>query len=143
MAARKLRAGRIAPAESAAPFAPELSPGEESQARVRAPTGKLLDERWGQLAFWLIFIGFNVTFFPMHIAGLLGMPRRVYTYQSDLGWDWVNMISTIGVYVSALGFAAFIANMLISLRNGAPAGDNPWGANTLEWEAASDRGRVT
>ena len=84
-----------------------------------------------------MFIGFNLTFFPMHIAGLLGMPRRVYTYQPGLGWDWLNLLETIGAYILAAGILVFIWNWFASLRGGQLAGDNPWGANTLEWATTS------
>jgi cytochrome c oxidase subunit I+III len=93
----------------------------------------MLNERLGQLNFWLLFAGFNVTFFPMHLAGLWGMPRRVYTYQAGLGWDLVNMISTAGAFLIALSVLAFLANLAWSLRSGAEPGDNPWRADSLEW----------
>jgi cytochrome c oxidase subunit I+III len=100
-------------------------------------TGKLLDERLGKVAFWLSFVGLNVTFFPMHFVGLLGMPRRVYTYEPYLGWDIYNLISTVGSFILALGVLVFVANVFISLRNGKPAGNNPWGADSLEWATTS------
>lgn len=100
-------------------------------------TGRMLNERMGQWNFWLTFIGFNVTFFPMHISGLLGMPRRVYTYLPGLGWDLPNLISTIGAYILAVGILLFVLNIYTSLRNGRRAGDNPWGAGTLEWATTS------
>ncbi|HXW00917.1 MAG TPA: cytochrome c oxidase subunit I, partial [Anaerolineae bacterium] len=100
-------------------------------------SGKLLNERLGRWNFWLMFIGFNVTFFPMHIVGLLGMPRRVYTYQAGFGWDIYNLISTIGAFILALGILLFVWNFFWSLQNGQPAGNNPWGADTLEWSTAS------
>ncbi|HET6830785.1 MAG TPA: cytochrome c oxidase subunit I [Solirubrobacterales bacterium] len=100
-------------------------------------SGKLLDERLGKTSFWLIFIGFNVTFFPMHISGLLGMPRRVYTYDGDLGWDSYNLLSTIGAFVLALGVLAIVANVIWSIYRGRPAGPDPWEANTLEWATPS------
>jgi len=100
-------------------------------------TGRMLDERAGVTSFWTIFVGFNLTFFPMHIAGLLGMPRRVYTYPSGLGWSTLNLLSTIGSYVLALGILIVVANVLWSLRWGTEAGDDPWGANTLEWATTS------
>ena len=100
-------------------------------------TGRLMNERMGQWNFWLTFIGFNVTFFPMHFSGLLGMPRRVYTYLPGLGWDLPNLISTIGAYILAVGVLLFVLNVYNSLRNGARATDNPWGAGTLEWATAS------
>jgi cytochrome c oxidase subunit I len=100
-------------------------------------TGRLMDERIGKWNFWLMFIGFNVGFFPMHIAGLLGMPRRVYTYYEGMGLDTLNMIETIGAYVFAVGVLVFIINVLRSARRGAPAGANPWNASTLEWATPS------
>lgn len=100
-------------------------------------TGRLLSERLGQLSFWLTFIGFNVTFFPMHIQGLLGMPRRVYTYQDGLGWSSLNLLETVGAFVLGLGILVFILDFWQSLRGGARAGPNPWGAGTLEWATPS------
>ncbi|MFL5801231.1 MAG: cytochrome c oxidase subunit I [Roseiflexaceae bacterium] len=99
--------------------------------------GRLLDERLGRLNFWLLFVGFNIAFFPMHISGLLGMPRRVYTYPAGLGWEIFNLISTIGAFIVALGVLVFVVNFIWSLRHGAMAGDNPWGADTLEWATSS------
>jgi cytochrome c oxidase subunit I+III len=100
-------------------------------------TGRLLDERLGKIAFWLIFGGMNLTFFPQHILGFLGMPRRVYTFQSGLGWDFYNLLSTLGAYATAAGFLVYSANMAINWSRGRPAGDNPWDAPTLEWATAS------
>jgi cytochrome c oxidase subunit 1/cytochrome c oxidase subunit I+III len=100
-------------------------------------TGRLLDERLGQISFWLIFVGFNLTFFPMHISGLLGMPRRVYTYPHGMGWDAYNLLATIGSFVLALGILAVAVNVLWSRRFGVPAGPDPWGGNTLEWSTSS------
>ena len=100
-------------------------------------TGRLMNERLGRWNFWTMFIGFNLGFFPMHISGLLGMPRRVYTYADGMGWDWLNLITTIGSYVFALGVLLFLINVWKSYRRGAPAGDNPWDAPTLEWATTS------
>ncbi|HEV7265298.1 MAG TPA: cytochrome c oxidase subunit I [Falsiroseomonas sp.] len=100
-------------------------------------TGRLMSERVGYWSFALAFIGFNVTFFPMHQLGLQGMPRRVYTYVEEMGWGDLNMLATIGAFILAAGFAATLANALWSLRHGERAGDDPWGADTLEWSAAS------
>ncbi|HEY4212597.1 MAG TPA: cytochrome c oxidase subunit I [Steroidobacteraceae bacterium] len=100
-------------------------------------TGRMLDERLGRWNFWLTFIGFNLAFLPMHLTGLLGMPRRVYTYNSDMGWDTLNLITTIGSFVLALGILLFVVNVLKSLRAGAPATANPWDAPTLEWSVPS------
>jgi cytochrome c oxidase subunit I+III len=96
-------------------------------------TGRLFDERLGQWGFWLSFIGFNLTFFPQHIAGLLGMPRRVYTYDAAWGLTPYNLASTIGAAVMAAGILLFLVNLFYSLRAGRPAGRNPWDAGTLEW----------
>ncbi|MCE7984980.1 MAG: cytochrome c oxidase subunit I [Caldilinea sp. CFX5] len=100
-------------------------------------TGRLLSERLGQWEFWLTFIGFNITFFPMHLTGFWGMPRRVYTFLPGLGWEWLNMLSTIGAFVLASGFVLFVINFLVTLRSGEAASDNPWGAGTLEWATSS------
>jgi cytochrome c oxidase subunit I len=100
-------------------------------------TGRMMDERLGRWNFWTMFIGFNVGFFPMHISGLLGMPRRVYTYADGMGWDWLNLITTAGSYLFAIGVLMFLFNVVKSYRNGAPAGDNPWDAPTLEWATSS------
>lgn len=99
--------------------------------------GRMLDERLGKINFWLFFIGFNLTFFPMHILGLIGMPRRVYTYLPGLGWDGLNLLSTIGAFIIALSVVVLIANVIQSLRKGEKAGDNPWDGSSLEWATAS------
>jgi cytochrome c oxidase subunit I len=100
-------------------------------------TGRLLDERLGRWNFWTMFIGFNLAFLPMHVTGLLGMPRRVYTYGPGMGWDTLNLVTTIGSFVLALGVLLLIINVLKSLRLGAPAGANPWDAPSLEWSVPS------
>ena len=100
-------------------------------------TGRLPSEAAGKTAFWLMFIGFNITFFPQHWLGLQGMARRVYTYQAHLGWDTANLISTVGAFVLAAGFAVFIANLVWSWRRGTPSGNDPWGADSLEWATSS------
>jgi cytochrome c oxidase subunit 1 len=100
-------------------------------------TGRMLSERLGRWNFWLFFIGFNVTFFPMHILGLEGMPRRIYTYPAEMGWGGMNMTASIGAAVIAFSVLLFIINVARSYRGGQPAGDNPWGAGTLEWSMAS------
>jgi cytochrome c oxidase subunit 1 len=100
-------------------------------------TGRMLDEKLGKWNFWLFFVGFNVTFFPMHYLGLIGMPRRVYTYAPGLGWDLWNLIATIGAYTIGISVLLFIVNVVRSLRSGAAAGDNPWHAPTLEWATSS------
>jgi cytochrome c oxidase subunit I len=100
-------------------------------------TGRLMGERLGRWNFWIMFIGFNMAFFPMHISGLLGMPRRVYTYPSGYGWDTLNYVTSIGAFLFAFGVLLFLINFLRSLRHGKPAGDNPWDAFTLEWATTS------
>jgi cytochrome c oxidase subunit 1/cytochrome c oxidase subunit I+III len=100
-------------------------------------TGKLLDDRLGKWNFWLTIIGFHVAFFPMHISGLRGMPRRVYTYHAGLGWDELNLVSTIGALIIGVGVLLLLYNVFNTLRRGRPAGDNPWGAGTLEWATTS------
>jgi cytochrome c oxidase subunit I len=100
-------------------------------------TGRLLSERLGKWHFWLTFIGANLTFFPMHIVGLMGMPRRVYTYPDLPGWALLNLLVTIGAFVTLAGVLVFLWNVAVSLRPGEPAGDNPWNAWTLEWAATS------
>jgi cytochrome c oxidase subunit I+III len=99
--------------------------------------GKKLDERLGSWNFWLLFVGVNLAFWPMHHVGLMGMPRRVYTYSAGLGWDLYNLISTIGVFVIVPGIGVFVWNVIRSYRKGEEAGPNPWGADTLEWALPS------
>jgi heme/copper-type cytochrome/quinol oxidase subunit 1 len=100
-------------------------------------TGKLMSERLGRWNFWTMFVGFNLGFFPMHISGLLGMPRRIYTYNEGMGWDWVNLVTTAGSFLFGVGVLIFIYNVCISRKQGAPAGANPWDAPTLEWATSS------
>jgi cytochrome c oxidase subunit I len=100
-------------------------------------TGRLLNEPLGKWSFWLMFIGFNVTFFVMHALGLSGMPRRIYTYQPGLGWSLYNMISTIGSFILGFGVLLTIINVVRSLKKGAIAGPDPWKGNTLEWFTTS------
>jgi cytochrome c oxidase subunit I len=100
-------------------------------------TGKLLDERLGQLNFWLFLIGVNLTFFPMHLLGLMGMPRRIYTYPSGLGWNTDNLLATIGAFTIASGVLVFLFNFILSLRSGKASGGDPWDAFTLEWDTTS------
>jgi cytochrome c oxidase subunit I+III len=97
----------------------------------------MLSERLGRWNVVLMFVGFNLTFFPMHQLGLEGMPRRVYTYLSELGWGPLNLLATIGAVLMTAAVALFLINVVRSLRVGAPSGDNPWGADTLEWAIAS------
>ena len=99
--------------------------------------GRILDERLGKLQFWLVFVGFNVTFFPQHMLGLLGMPRRVYTYQAHGLWEIYNMTSTIGSFVLAVGMLVFMVNVVKTTRTGPRAGNDPWLADTLEWYTTS------
>ncbi|HEY1611326.1 MAG TPA: cytochrome c oxidase subunit I [Paraburkholderia sp.] len=100
-------------------------------------TGRMMNERFGKWIFWVVLIGFNVGFFPMHISGLLGMPRRVYTYPPNMGWDTTNLITSIGAFVFAIGIGMFIVNALVSMRRGERASANPWGAAGLEWTTSS------
>jgi cytochrome c oxidase subunit I+III len=100
-------------------------------------TGRMLSERLGQWHFWLAFLGFNGAFFPMHVLGLLGMPRRVYTYPAGLGWDGINLFVSLSATVLASSFLLLAVNIVLSLRRGASAGDNPWDAPTLEWATSS------
>ena len=99
--------------------------------------GRMLNEKLGKIHFWLTFIGMNLTFFPMHFSGMLGMPRRVYTYDSGQGWELFNALSTYGAYLLALATLFFIYNFFKSKKSGRPAGPNPWGAGTLEWTIPS------
>jgi cytochrome c oxidase subunit I+III len=100
-------------------------------------TGRMLSERAGQWNFWLLFIGFNPTFFPMHQLGLVGMPRRIYTYPLEMGWGTLNLLASVGAGIIALSMLVFIGNVLWSRRHGPIAGDNPWQAGTLEWATSS------
>ncbi|MGW0435624.1 cytochrome c oxidase subunit I [Micromonospora sp. NPDC003197] len=100
-------------------------------------TGRMFNERLARWAFWLIFIGMNVTFFPMHLSGLFGMPRRVYTYPEGLGWDPWNLLATVGAYVLAVGLLLVLVGVVHALRRGQPAPDDPWGGDTLEWATSS------
>jgi len=100
-------------------------------------TGRMMSERLGQWNFALAFIGFNITFFPMHILGLAGMPRRIYTYPEASGWGGLNMLSSVGAVIFVLSFVLFLWNVIASLRQGRLAGDNPWEAPTLEWATSS------
>ena len=100
-------------------------------------TGRMLSEGLGKLNFWLLFIGMNVTFFPQHFVGMNGMPRRIYTYSSDMGWGDLNMLSTVGYFVIFLGVLSFMLNVVRSFRNGRNAGHDPWDAPGLEWSISS------
>src|SRR5271168_1146945 len=100
-------------------------------------TGRMLSERLGKWHFWLFLIGFHLTFDVMHIPGILGMPRRIYTYEPGRGWDTLNFIITIGAFIQALAILVFLANLVISYFKGARAGNDPWDAWTLEWSISS------
>jgi heme/copper-type cytochrome/quinol oxidase subunit 3 len=100
-------------------------------------TGRMYDERLGRLHFWLMAIGMNLTFFPMHFLGLMGMPRRIYTYAPDLGWDFWNLVCTAGAVLTGVAMVPFLVNLARSLRTGPPAGADPWDARTLEWAIPS------
>ncbi|HUE60090.1 MAG TPA: cytochrome c oxidase subunit I [Acidimicrobiales bacterium] len=100
-------------------------------------TGRKLDERLGVLSFVLLYIGFNLAFFPQHDLGLRGMPRRIETYDSHLGWNFLNLLSSIGAYIAGLGVAVSVVNFFVSFRKGELAGDNPWDGQTLEWACSS------
>ena len=100
-------------------------------------TGRMLDERLGKLNFWTMFIGFNLAFLPMHVTGLLGMPRRVYTYGAYGGWGPLNLITSIGSFLFAFGLLLLLVNVLKSRKSGDPAGANPWDAYSLEWAVPS------
>jgi cytochrome c oxidase subunit 1 len=100
-------------------------------------TGRLMSERLGKISFWTMFLGFQLTFFPMHIAGLMGMPRRIYTYPAGMGLELPNLLSSIGSAVVAAAVLSFVVNMLVSLRNGAAAGSDPWHSASFEWATSS------
>jgi cytochrome c oxidase subunit 1 len=100
-------------------------------------TGRMMSERCGRWVVALVFVGFNLAFFPMHLLGLAGMPRRVYTYQPEMGWGGVNLFVSLSALVLAAGFILFFVDAVRSTRHGRPAGDNPWNAPTLEWATTS------
>ncbi len=100
-------------------------------------SGKMYSEREGKLHFWLMMIGQNVTFFPMHFVGLDGMPRRIYTYAEGMGWDLWNAVATAGVFILIAGFLVMINNLGRHWRNGPTATNDPWDARTLEWSISS------
>lgn len=99
--------------------------------------GKMLNEPLGKVNFWLLVIGFNLTFFPMHFLGFVGQPRRTYTYPEGMGWDSLNMLATIGAFIIALGVLVFLVNIVYSHRRNGPASADPWDARTLEWMTSS------
>jgi cytochrome c oxidase subunit I+III len=98
-------------------------------------SGRMLSERAGRWVFGLMFVGFNAAFLPMHLTGLLGMPRRVYTYPADLGWNELNLISSAFAFVLAAGVLLFVFDFIRHWRHGSKSGDNPWNAPSLEWLA--------
>jgi cytochrome c oxidase subunit 1/cytochrome c oxidase subunit I+III len=100
-------------------------------------TGRMLSERIGKVSFWTMFVGFNLAFFPMHILGFLGMPRRIYTYKAGLGWEGLNLVSTIGGFLFGFGTLLTLIAIIKARINGAPAGNNPWDADSLEWATTS------
>jgi cytochrome c oxidase subunit I+III len=100
-------------------------------------TGRMMSERMGRWNFWLAFVGFNVAFFPMHILGLQGMPRRVYTYLPEMGWGPLNLLATAGALVLFISFVLLLVNAIRSAAVGELAGADPWEAGTLEWATES------
>jgi cytochrome c oxidase subunit 1 len=100
-------------------------------------TGRMLDETFGQIHFWLMMIGFNLTFAPMHILGMDGMPRRIYTYPTGMGWDLWNLVATIGAFTIGASVLVFVYNAMSSIRYGKRAGADPWDGRTLEWTIPS------
>jgi cytochrome c oxidase subunit 1 len=100
-------------------------------------TGRLMNERLGKINFWTLFVGFNATFGPMHFLGLWGMPRRIDTYAGGFGWDALNLIISVSSFIIALSVLLLVINLVISLRRGQLAGDDPWDARTLEWMTSS------
>lgn len=100
-------------------------------------TGRMMSETLGKWSFWVMFIGFNVGFFPMHILGLMGMPRRIYTYPAGLGFSSTNMLVTVGAFTLGFGILLSLINLFVSLRSGALAGKNPWNSDGLEWDIDS------
>jgi cytochrome c oxidase subunit 1 len=100
-------------------------------------TGRQMNEDIGKLAFWLLFVGFNLTFFPMHILGLEGMPRRVYTYPASMGWGRMNLLASMGAAVMAISLLVYLINVVLALRSETVAGDNPWGVATLDGATSS------
>jgi cytochrome c oxidase subunit I len=100
-------------------------------------TGRMMDETLGKWSFWVTFLGFNVSFFPMHLLGVFGMPRRIYTYAAGMGWESLNMTATVGAFILGVGLLLSMINFFYSLRHGRLAGKNPWNADGLEWETLS------
>ena len=100
-------------------------------------TGRLLGEGLGKIHFWLMFVGMNMVFFPMHLLGLSGMPRRIYTYSADQGWSFWNMFETIGAFIILVSFIIFVINLVKTLRQPATHPADPWDGFTLEWKTSS------
>ncbi|MCS6911398.1 MAG: cbb3-type cytochrome c oxidase subunit I, partial [Anaerolineales bacterium] len=100
-------------------------------------TGFLLNRRLALWTFWIMLLGMNLTFFPQHFAGIEGMPRRIYTYAANQGWEIWNLLSTLGAFTIAIGVLLFIINFFYSAAKNVPAGDNPWEGATLEWATTS------
>ncbi|PZS06794.1 MAG: cytochrome ubiquinol oxidase subunit I, partial [Solirubrobacterales bacterium] len=100
-------------------------------------TGRMYHEATGKASFWLTFLGTFVTFFPMHFLGILGMPRRIYTYAPGLGWTFLNFLESIGSYLLTAGLLLIVANLVVSMFKGERASDDPWGGDTLEWATSS------
>ena len=100
-------------------------------------TGKLLNDKLGKINFWLVVVGFNIAFFPMHLLGFQGMPRRIYTYLEEMSWGPLNMVSSVGAFILAFGFLIFFINVIWTIKKGEKASNNPWDADTLEWLADS------
>jgi cytochrome c oxidase subunit 1 len=100
-------------------------------------TGRMLSERLGKISFWLLLAGFNLAFFPQHILGLMGMPRRVYTYPVEMQWGPLNLLSSAGAMIMFVALVVYLANIVVSRRRGAVATDNPWAASSLEWATSS------
>ena len=95
--------------------------------------GRTVNETWGKVGFWIVFTGFNTTFFPMHFLGLNGMPRRTFTYDANMGWNQANMVSTIGAFLLGIGLLVYLINLIYAYRKGPASGRDPWDARTLEW----------
>jgi cytochrome c oxidase subunit 1 len=100
-------------------------------------TGRMLSERLARWQFWLLYLGFLLTFGPMHVSGVLGMPRRIFTYQPDRAWEVWTQMATVGAFIQAPSYLIFVYNIIASLWKGKPAGDDPWDAWTLEWSTTS------
>jgi cytochrome c oxidase subunit 1 len=99
--------------------------------------GRFMNEKLGKLTFWTVLVGFNLTFFPMHLVGLHGMPRRTYTYPANMGWTLLNQIESVGAVIIALGVLMLLINLWVSRKHGVPSGHDPWDARTLEWSIPS------